>query len=54
MNQQELWKQEYNRVIDHAISLNFEGADLLFHWREGNWEACKEYGFEINPEAYKV
>lgn len=37
---------EYNRVIDHAVTLGLEAADFVRCWREGNWEACREFGFE--------
>ena len=39
-------RNEFNRVINHAIDLGVETSEFLQCWREGDWEACKEFGFE--------
>lgn len=36
----------FNRVLDHAISLNLEAGDFLYCWREGNWDGCRAFDFE--------
>lgn len=37
---------EFNRVINHAISLGTEAREFLSCWREGDWAGCREFGFE--------
>lgn len=37
---------EYNRVVDHALTLGLEASGFLRAWREGDWSACREFGFE--------
>lgn len=36
----------FNAAIDHAIELGIEGINFLECWREGDWEGCKEFGFD--------
>lgn len=48
--------QEFNAAINHAISLGLEGIDLLRYWREGDWDACSEFGFtspQLNKQSLK-
>ena len=44
---------EYNRVIQHAISLDIEAGAFLTCWNEGDWEGCLEYDFTPDLEAMK-
>lgn len=37
---------EFNRVIQHAITLGSEAASFLRCWNEGNWDGCREFDFE--------
>ena len=40
---------EFNRVIQHAITLGSEAASFLRCWNEGNWDGCREFDFEPAP-----
>lgn len=39
-------QNEFNRVIQHAITLGSEAAQFLRCWNEGNWNGCREFDFE--------
>lgn len=41
---------EFNRVIQHAITLRYEAFQFLQCWNEGNWEGCREFEFEPKLE----
>ena len=37
---------ELNRVIAHAITQRLEAHVFLAAWQQGDWDACREFGFE--------
>jgi len=39
---------EFNRIINFALEecTTCEAKEVLFYWREGDWDACRKYGFE--------
>lgn len=41
----------YNRVIGHAINLGLEADQFLRCWNEGDWDGCREFGFEPDVES---
>lgn len=41
----EQMRADFCAAIDHAVTLGCAGAEFLRHWNEGEWDACREYGF---------
>lgn len=44
----------YNRVINHAIDQQLDAFIFLQCWREGNWDGCRECGFEPDEASMRV
>lgn len=39
-------QSDFCKAIDHAISLDIEGVYFLSCWNDGDWDTCREFGFE--------
>lgn len=39
-------QNDFCKAIDHAISLDIEGVYFLSCWNDGDWDTCREFGFE--------
>lgn len=42
------------KAIEHAISLGTEASEFLTCWNEGNWDGCREYGFDCDDQGARV
>lgn len=52
IQQLESGHHEFNRAIDYAIGLSgLEARDFLYAWREGDWEGCREFDYELSDET---
>jgi hypothetical protein len=41
-------QDEFNKAIDFAIKQGIDAYDFLTCWREGDWEGCREYGYDTS------
>lgn len=41
--------EEYNGALNHALDVlddHYDRTNFLVSWREGDWDACREFGFK--------
>lgn len=43
-----------SEAIAHAISLGTEAEGFLICWNEGNWDGCREYGFDCDEQGART
>lgn len=46
MNSEEQMRSDFCAAINHAIGLGIDAAIFLQCWNEGDWDGCRDFGFE--------